>query len=161
MIVKKHHQSLLLTLVALLIGVQQALAVRPSILNRADSQKMEQWVESTYLKLSPQERIAQIMIMAISPNRVDESKMLIERYVDNYKVGGLIFESSDIATQANITNYAQSMSSIPLMIALDAEWGLTMRMKDAPPFPRNLFLGGINDDNCSMNMVKRWRVSVS
>ncbi|MBO4722871.1 MAG: serine hydrolase [Muribaculaceae bacterium] len=146
MIVKKHHQSLLLTLVALLIGVQQALAVRPSILNRADSQKMEQWVESTYLKLSPQERIAQIMIMAISPNRVDESKMLIERYVDNYKVGGLIFESSDIATQANITNYAQSMSSIPLMIALDAEWGLTMRMKDAPPFPRNLFLGGINDD---------------
>lgn len=146
MILKKHHQSLLLTLVALLLGVQQAMAVTPSILNRVDPQKMELWVESTYLKMSPQERISQIMIMAISPNRVDESKMLVERYVENFKVGGLIFESSDIPTQANITNYAQSLSSIPLMIALDAEWGLTMRMKDAPVFPRNLFLGGVNDD---------------
>lgn len=146
MILKKHHQSLLLTLVALLIGVQQAMAVTPSILNRVDPQKMELWVESTYLRMSPQERISQIMIMAISPNRVDESKMLVERYVEDFKVGGLIFESSDIPTQANITNYAQSLSSIPLMIALDAEWGLTMRMKDAPVFPRNLFLGGINDD---------------
>ncbi|MBR5638695.1 MAG: serine hydrolase [Muribaculaceae bacterium] len=143
---KNHRQSLLLTLAALLIGVQQALAVRPSILNRANSQKMEQWVETTYSKMSPQERISQIMIMAISPNRVDESKMLVEKYVKTYKVGGLIFESSDIATQAEITNCAQAMSSIPLMIALDAEWGLTMRLKDAPEFPHNLLLGGVNDD---------------
>ena len=152
MIVKKHRVwtrhalSLQFTLAALLIGVQQALAVRPAILNRANSQKMEQWVEATYLKMTPEERISQIMIMAISPNRDDEAKMLVTRYVENYKVGGLIFESSDIATQANVTNYAQSLSSIPLMIALDAEWGLTMRMKDAPPFPRNLLLGGVNDD---------------
>lgn len=146
MIMKNRHQSLLLTLAALLLGVQQTLAVTPSILNRVDPQKMELWVDATYLKMSPQERISQIMIMAISPNRVDESKMLVERYVENFKVGGLIFESSDIPTQANITNYAQSLSSIPLMIALDAEWGLTMRMKDAPVFPRNLFLGGVNDD---------------
>ncbi len=143
---KKHHQSLLLTLAALLLGVQQALAVRPSILNRADAQKMEKWVEDTYSKLSPQERISQIMIMAISPNRAEESRMLVDRYVENFKVGGLIFESSEIRTQAEITNYAQSLSSIPLMIALDAEWGLTMRLKDAPEFPHNLLLGGINDD---------------
>lgn len=146
MIVKNHRQSLLLTLAALLLGVQQALAVRPTILNRANSQKMEQWVETTYSKMSPQERISQIMIMAISPNRSDEAKLFVEQYVKNYKVGGLIFESSDIATQASVTNYAQSLSSIPLMIALDAEWGLTMRLKDAPEFPRNLLIGGVNDD---------------
>lgn len=146
MIVKSHRQSLLLTLAALLIGMQQALAVRPAILNRADSQQVERWVETTYSKMSPEERIAQIMIMAINPNKDDDVKYVVERYVDNYKVGGLIFESSNIATQAIITNYAQSHASIPLMIALDAEWGLTMRLKDAPDFPRNLFLGGINDD---------------
>ena len=60
MIVKKHHQSLLLTLAVLLFGLQQALAVTPSILNRVDPQKMELWVEATYLKMSPQERISQI-----------------------------------------------------------------------------------------------------
>ena len=146
MIVKNHRHSLMLTLAALLLGVQQALAVRPAILNRVNAQEMEQWVETTYLKLSPEERISQIMIMAISPNRVEESKMLVERYVENFKVGGLIYESSDIATQAGLNNYAQSLSSIPLMIALDAEWGLTMRLKDAPSFPRNFLLGGVNDD---------------
>jgi beta-glucosidase-like glycosyl hydrolase/CubicO group peptidase (beta-lactamase class C family) len=146
MIVKKHQLSLLLTLAALLLGVQQALAVRPSILNRANAQEMEKWVEATYLKMSPQERVSQIMIMAINPGEGDVTKAIVKKYVDAFKVGGLIYERSDIATQADITNYAQSLSSIPLMIALDAEWGLTMRLKDAPVFPRNLLLGGINDD---------------
>ena len=146
MIVKKHHQSLLLTLAVLLFGMQQALAVTPSILNRVDPQKMELWVEATYLKMSPQERISQIMIMAINPGEGDVSKSVVKRYVDTYKVGGLIYERSDIATQADLTNYAQSLSSIPLMITLDAEWGLTMRLKDAPVFPRDLLWGGVNDD---------------
>lgn len=146
MIVKSHQQSLLLTLAALLLGVQQALAVRPTILNRANSQKMEQWVEATYSKMSPEERISQIMIMAINPTNSDVTKAVVKKYVETYNVGGLIYESSDIVTQASITNYAQSLSSIPLMIALDAEWGLTMRLSDAPKFPRNLLLGGINDD---------------
>lgn len=146
MILKNRHQSLLLMLAALLCGVQQAIAVTPSILNRANKQLMEMWVESTYLKMSPQERISQIMIMAISPSKGDEARALAQRYVEKFKVGGLIFERSDIASQATITNYAQSLASIPLMIALDAEWGLSMRLKDAPEFPRNLLLGGVNDD---------------
>lgn len=146
MIVKKHHHSLLLTLAALLLGVQQAFAVRPAILNRVNSQKMERWVEASYSKMSPEERIAQIMIMAINPGEGDVSKAVVKRYVETFKVGGLIYEKSDIKTQADITNYAQSLSSIPLMIALDAEWGLSMRLTDAPDFPRNLLLGGINDD---------------
>ena len=132
MILKNRHQSLLLMLAALLCGVQQAIAVTPSILNRANKQLMEMWVESTYLKMSPQERISQIMIMAVSPSKGDEARALAQRYVEKFKVGGLIFERSDIASQATITNYAQSLASIPLMIALDAEWGLSMRLKDAP-----------------------------
>lgn len=146
MIVKHQRQSILLTLAVLLLGVQQALAVSPTILKRANSPKMEKWVNSIYSQLSPEERIAQIMIMPINPNKDDDAKMLVKRYVDTYKVGGLIYESSDIASQARLTNYAQSLSAVPLMIALDAEWGLTMRLKDAPVFPRNLLLGGINDD---------------
>lgn len=133
-------------LAAFLFGVQQVLAVKPTILNRTNTQAMEKWVTNTYNKMSPDERIAQIMIMPISPNGGDDARELIKRYVETCKVGGLIYESSDIVTQAGITNYAQSLASVPLMIALDAEWGLTMRLSDAPMFPRNLLLGGVNDD---------------
>ena len=139
-------KSLALVLAALIIVAQQALAVHPAILNRANSQAMEKWVNSTYSKLTPDERIAQIMIMAVTPDTTQNTRMIIKQYVQELKVGGLIYEKTDIITQARVNNYAQSLASVPLMIALDAEWGLTMRMVDAPPFPRNLMLGGVSDD---------------
>ena len=133
-------------LAVLLMAGQQALATRPSILNRANSQDMEKWVNNTYSKLTPNERIAQIIIMAITPDNSEHSMQVAKRYVQDLKVGGLIYEKSDILTQARLTNYAQSMASVPLMIALDAEWGLSMRMSDAQVFPRNLWLGGVGND---------------
>lgn len=138
-------------LAAMLMVPQQALPVVPSILNKGDDAAREKWVDDTYSKLSPVERIAQIIIMPINPSNDDEVKALVKQYVADEKVGGLIFERSDIATQARITNYAQSLATVPLMVALDAEWGLTMRMSDAPVFPRNLQLGGINDDKLIYN----------
>ena len=140
-----HSRRYILMLVALLLGVQQALAVRPSILNRVNAGAMERWVNDTYSKLTPDERIAQIMILSVNPSK-ESAKSVVDLYVKQLKVGGLIYDSSDIATQAEVTNYAQSVSDIPLMIALDAEWGLTMRLEDAPPFPRNLLLGGVGDE---------------
>ena len=136
----------MLLAVMLFMGTQQAMAIKPAILNRANPQEMERWVNDTYSKLTPEQRIAQIIIMAIEPDDSEYTKMVIKRYVEEYKVGGLIYEKSNIATQARITNYAQSLATVPLIIALDAEWGLTMRLEDAPPFPRNLLLGGVSDE---------------
>ncbi len=141
------HSRLLLTMLAvLLIGSQQALPVNPSILNRVDAIAREKWVNDTYANLSPAERIAQIIIMPINPSDGEIVNEQVRKYVADNKVGGLIFERSNIATQAGITNYAQSLASVPLMIALDAEWGLSMRLNDAPSFPRNLSLGGVSND---------------
>lgn len=139
-------KSIVLVLAVLLSGVQQAFATRPSILNRVNSQAMEKWVSGTYSQLTPDERIAQIIIMAINPDDSEYTRIITKQYVQELKVGGLIFEKSDILTQASLTNFAQSLATVPLMIALDAEWGLSMRMVDAPVFPRNLWLGGVGDD---------------
>ena len=141
----RHSRFTILMLVALFCGVQQAFAIMPNILGRANVAAMDRWVNETYSKMSPEERIAQLMILPIRPGS-DGAKSVVDRYVKQYKVGGLIYDSSTIAAQAEITNYAQSIASIPLMIALDAEWGLSMRLEDAQPFPRNLLLGGIGDD---------------
>ena len=135
-------------LVAQLACVQQdqAFAVTLSILNRVNVANREKWVEETYNSLSPRERIAQIIIMPIDASKGDDSKIAVDKYVGQYKVGGIIYDYSDIASQASLNNYAQSIASVPLMVAIDAEWGLSMRLKDAPPFPRNLCLGGVSDD---------------
>ena len=71
---------------------------------------------------------------------------LVKKLVAEYKVGGLIYQESDIQSQAKLTNYAQSLATVPLLITLDGEWGPSMRLEDAPKFPRNLYLGAIGDD---------------
>lgn len=146
MLRKTHSLLTILLLVALSLTGQQAMAIRPTILSKCDAQAAEKWVNATYSKLSPDERIAQIIIMGVKPNEGEKEREQMRHYVADQKVGGLIYETSDIVTQASFNNYAQSLADVPLMIALDAEWGLSMRMEDAQPFPRNLLLGGVDNE---------------
>ena len=139
--------KLSVVLVALLLAMPQAFGAkrRPHILNKVDQKEMEKWVNTTFQSLSDDEKIAQLMVVAVSP-RDKFAEQAVKKLVGDYKVGGLIYHENDIKTQAKLTNYAQSLANVPLMITLDAEWGLSMRLEDAPKFPRNLFLGAINDD---------------
>ena len=70
----------------------------------------------------------------------------MQRLVTQNMVGGLIYEKSTIAEQASVTNLAQSLATVPLMITIDGEWGLGMRLKDVPNFQRNLILGAVDND---------------
>lgn len=136
----------LLTLVALLAIAATASAKRqPAIFNKVDKGAMNAWVNQQFSAMSPDERIAQIIVMAVDP-RSEGAKERVKQLVSDYHVGGLIFNESDIVSQAAITNYAQSLARVPLLITLDAEWGPSMRLEDAPKFPRNLYLGAISDD---------------
>ena len=54
--------------------------------------------------------------------------------------------------QAKLTNYYQSISKIPLMIALDAEWGVSMRLDSALRFPWQMTLGASSDSNLIYEM---------
>ena len=122
-----------------------ATGVEPKLFNKVDKQAMESWVNNTFNSMSPDERITQLFVMAVGP-RMNGAEGLVKKLVSEYKVGGLIYHESDIQSQAKITNYAQSLTTVPLLITLDAEWGPSMRLEDAPKFPRNLYLGGIGDD---------------
>ena len=71
-----------------------------------------------------------------------------DRYaaIKEYKVGGLLFSSGQLSNQVLLTNYAQSLAEVPLFITFDGEWGLAMRLKGTPRFPRNRVLGCIQDN---------------
>lgn len=128
------------------LGTTQAHAHRqPTILSKVNQKAMNAWVNQTFKAMTPDERIAQLFVMAVDP-RSPKAEEVVKNYVEQYKVGGLIYNENDIVTQAKLTNYAQSLATVPLLITLDAEWGLSMRLEDAPRFPRNLFLGAIGDD---------------
>lgn len=133
------------TLLILLFVIGGVYAVTPTLSKTANQKNVDEWVNFTYSSLTPRERIAQLFMPVIDLEKND-AKVLIEKYVKEQKVGGLIYSQSSIANYAKSVNYAQSISSTPLMIAIDGEWGVGMRLSDAISFPKNLILGAIQDD---------------
>jgi beta-glucosidase-like glycosyl hydrolase/CubicO group peptidase (beta-lactamase class C family) len=76
----------------------------------------------------------------------------IANLVEQQKIGGLIFFQGTAVRQAELTNYYQSISKIPLLIGIDAEWGVGMRLDSVPHFPFQIALGAVNDDSLIYRM---------
>ena len=121
-------------------------AKMPNLFNHVDQVAMNDWVDSVFNSLSPEARIGQLIVAAVTPSSSDATKDLVRRLVTQNMVGGLIYENSTVADQATVTNLAQSLATVPLMITIDGEWGLGMRLKEVPNFQRNLILGALDDD---------------
>lgn len=109
-----------------------------------DKTELNRWVDSVYRTLSVDEKVGQLFMPVVEPNSSYKSR--IQSYIQNQKVGGFLFSKGGSYGQAENINYAQSISRVPLLIAADAEWGLSMRLNDAPVFPRNQALGSITND---------------
>ena len=118
----------------------------PNLFNQVDQVAMNQWVDSVFNSLSAEGRIGQLIVAAVTPRSNDATREAVRRLVSQNLVGGLIYEGSTIAEQAEVTNLAQSLAAVPLMITIDGEWGLGMRLKEVPNFQRNLILGALDDD---------------
>ena len=121
--------------------------VHPLLLYKAEQDPhCRQWVDSVMNRLSLKEKVGQLFIYTIAPVDTKANQALLREAVDTYKVGGLLFSGGKMQTQAILTNQAQRMARLPLMITFDGEWGLAMRLRGTPNFPRNMVLGCIQND---------------
>lgn len=105
------------------------------------------WADSVFKTLSPDERIAQLFMVAAYSNRDKTHVKDIRTLISEYKIGGLIFFQGGPVRQAILSNQYQARSKVPLLIAMDAEWGLAMRLDSTTRFPRQMTLGAIQDDS--------------
>ncbi len=111
------------------------------------------WADSVIYYLQPDERIAQLtMVAAWSNNDTTHSKSELDSLITHYKIGGLIFFQGGPVRQVILTNYYQSISKTPLLIGIDGEWGLAMRLDSTIRFPRQMTLSAIRDDDMIYKM---------
>lgn len=128
-------------------AAQNAASVEPLLMYKARQDTLcEQWVDSVMGKLSLKEKVGQLFIYTIAPTDDKPNLDLLRNVVETYKVGGLLFSGGQMQTQVELTNRAQKQADIPLMITFDGEWGLAMRLRGTPSFPRNMVLGCIQDN---------------
>ncbi|MEL6412553.1 MAG: glycoside hydrolase family 3 N-terminal domain-containing protein [Bacteroidota bacterium] len=136
---------------SLLTGLLSSLFALIPISNlHADEQS--EWVDKTFQELSEEQRIAQLFMVAAYSKQDDRHYKELEELIKRYNVGGLIFFKSDCETQIKLTNHYQAVAKTPLLISLDAEWGLGMRLQDGMCFPKQMTLGAIQDDKLIYDM---------
>lgn len=128
-------------------SAQNAAAVEPQLVYKALQDKdCRHWVDSVMDRLSFKEKVGQLFIYTIAPVDTKRNLELLREAVDTYKVGGLLFSGGKLQDQVNLTNRAQRQAKVPVMITFDGEWGLAMRLRGTPVFPRNMVLGCIQDN---------------
>ena len=110
------------------------------------------WADSIMNTLSEDERIAQLFMVAAYSNKGENHRRHISNLVSNYKVGGLMFLQGGPARQARLTNHYQQIAKTPLMIAIDAEWGVAMRLDSSLSLPWQMTLGAIEDTSLIYQM---------
>ncbi len=112
------------------------------------------WADSIFNTLTPDERLGQLFMLAAYSNKGTEEKLNIAAMISKYKIGGLIFMQGGPGRQAALTNFYQNVSTVPLLIAIDGEWGLNMRLDSTMNFPKQQMLGAIQSDTLIYLMGK-------
>lgn len=110
------------------------------------------WVDSVFSSLSKEERIAQLMVIRAHSNLGADHIAKVTNDIQKYNIGALCFFQGGPVRQANLTNAWQSMAKTPLMITIDGEWGLGMRLDSVTKFPYQLTLGALRDDEVIYKM---------
>ena len=122
-------------------------AVQPKLLSHSKGGDRDAWVDSVFSSLTMEQRVGQLVVPVVDPTHIATAKQVIYRYVKTEGVGGLLFSKGSIDQYATLIDYAQSIAKVPLMITLDGEWGLSMRIPGTTRFPYNMGLGAIADEN--------------
>lgn len=128
---------------------------QPKDFSPTDLQRAHQWVEKTYQSLSQDEKLGQLFIVALYTNKGENEINNVRNIVINDKIGGLILMQDDAAREINLVNEFQQKSKVPLMIGMDAEWGLFQRIATAHKFPWAMTLGAIQDKNLIYQMATK------
>ena len=110
------------------------------------------WVDSVFESLPKSERIAQLMVIRAHSNLGPDHVAQVRDLITKYNVGALCFFQGGPVRQAVLTNQYQALTKTPLMVTIDGEWGLGMRLDSVTRFTYQLTLGALTDDKIVYDM---------
>jgi beta-N-acetylhexosaminidase len=132
-----------------------AHAQQNPLIVKKDFPNQQKWVDSIYNSMSLQEKVGQLFMTIVYSSdpvsKTDETKELIK----NQYIGGVIFSKGGPKQQAKLNNEFQALSKVPLLMAMDAEWGLAMRLDSTYAYPWNMTLGAITDNKIIEKVGRR------
>ncbi|RZJ77308.1 MAG: glycoside hydrolase family 3 [Flavobacterium sp.] len=116
---------------------------QPSYLDLLKQQPL--WVDSVFNKLSTKHKIAQLFFVRAHTNLSKAYQDSVGKVIKRQKLGGVVFFQGGPVRQAVLTNKYQEKSKVPLLISIDGEWGLGMRLDSTISYPYQMALGAVQN----------------
>jgi beta-N-acetylhexosaminidase len=114
--------------------------------------RQNHWVDSVFKKMSRRKKIAQFFFVRAHTNLGQAYEDSVARVIKKEQVGGLVFFQGGPVRQAQLINRYQALAKVPLLIAMDGEWGVGMRLDSTLSFPYQMTLGAIQDNTLIYKM---------
>jgi beta-N-acetylhexosaminidase len=127
-----------------------AFAQKESYIQSLD--RKNHWVDSVFKKMSRKKKMAQLFFVRAHTNLGLAYEDSVAKVVNDEQVGGLVFFQGGPVRQASLINRYQKLVKVPLLIAMDGEWGLGMRLDSTVSYPYQMTLGAIQDNNLIYKM---------
>ena len=136
------------------------LVVLVGLINNAKAQQAQpvwtaakqHWVDSVFNRLNKKQKIAQLFMVRAFSNHSKHYTDSVACVIKRQKLGGVVFFQGGPVRQAAIVNQYQKVAKVPLLIAMDGEWGLGMRLDSTVAYPYQLTLGAIQNDSLLYRM---------
>ena len=125
------------------------------LLLEKDQTNQKKWVDSIYNSMSIHEKVGQLFMVDVFSKDSKDKTDLINSLIKDYYIGGIIFSKGGPVRQAKLSNQYQKISKTPLLMAMDAEWGLAMRLDSTFAYPWNMTLGAIADNKIVYDIGKQ------
>ena len=132
-----------------------SLAQQPDPLLSENPKHQQKWVDSIYQSFSLDQKIGQLFTPMVFSKKDEDHFDEIKNLIEKYYIGGIIFSLGSPFKQSQWLNEFQSISKVPLMISMDAEWGVAMRLDSVLAFPWSMTLGAIKDNTVIRRIGQR------
>ncbi|WP_298496091.1 glycoside hydrolase family 3 N-terminal domain-containing protein [uncultured Algibacter sp.] len=139
-------RQIFITVVTFLLVLQTGAQTNKNPLLTSDTEAQKKWVDSLYASMTLAEKVGQLYMVQVMSNQDQATKNKLINTIKNHHIGGIIYSNGGPNRQARLNNELQSLSKIPMLIGMDAEWGLSMRLDSTYAFPWNMTLGAIKDN---------------
>ncbi len=110
-----------------------------------DREGQQRWVDSVYSNFSLKEKVGQLFMPMVFSKQDSTHYNFTLDLIKKHKLGGLVFSLGGPVEQTQWLNSFQAASQTPLLIAMDAEWGVAMRLDSVSAFPWPMTLGAVKD----------------
>lgn len=108
--------------------------------------RQNKWVDSVFKKMSRKHKIAQLFFVRAHTDKGEAYQDSVAKIIEDEQVGGLVFFQGGPLRQVNLINRYQKLARVPLIIAMDGEWGLGMRLDSTLSYPYQMALGAVQDN---------------